>query len=307
MEFNVDLTIEYPNQVFVGEKFDVSWTAFNDIEDVAGYELYRCVNDGSWTKIFEEKTSISTYVFTDTAQSAWHTVMYRVRAYNAEGTYSGYGSIARWCTVNSALVITCEEAEDGGDLGEKSAPFSVTVEVVDLCNEMSVWFAVDDRQKDGPIKHYQYSGSEEESSFTIPVTAEIFYGLTNGSHTLTITVEDDVNDPATYTLNFIRQVSEAIVTLETPFDADGQITTCALEVDGDIPDDVGYFSAKVTNNAKDDTPTWEDCTAAVKNGSAYSFQNETAENGFSFNFRVRVCRGANDIGGYIKAVRGGFQ
>ena len=64
---------------------------------------------------------------------------------------------------------------------------------------------------------------------------------------------------------------------------------------------------KVTNNANDTAPAWEDCTAEVKNGGNHVFTNETAANGFAFNFKVEVERGASGIGGYISSVQGGFQ
>lgn len=37
------------------------------------------------------------------------------------------------------------------------------------------------------------------------------------------------------------------------------------------------------------------------------FANETAANGFAFNFRLRVERGPSGQGGYITSVQGGFQ
>ena len=75
---------------------------------------------------------------------------------------------------------------------------------------------------------------------------------------------------------------------------------------GHIPADADY-TVEVTNNANDDDPVWEDCTIEVKNGGNHIFTNETAENGFAFNFRVNVKRGASGEGGYISGIQGGFQ
>ena len=61
---------------------------------------------------------------------------------------------------------------------------------------------------------------------------------------------------------------------------------------------------EVTNNAKDDAPVWEDCTAEVKSGANHIFENKTAANGFAFNFRVTAERGASGEGGYINGVNG---
>ena len=89
-------------------------------------------------------------------------------------------------------------------------------------------------------------------------------------------------------------------------EADDIITICVLSVAGDIPADADY-TVEVTNNGNDDAPVWEDCTTEVKNGGNHIFENETAEKGFAFNFRVSVKRGASGKGGYINSVQGGFQ
>ena len=88
--------------------------------------------------------------------------------------------------------------------------------------------------------------------------------------------------------------------------ADAKITLCALSVIGSIPADAEY-TVEVTNNALDDTPVWEDCTTQVKTGANYIFENETAANGYAFNFRISAKRGTSGVGGYITSVQGGFQ
>ena len=88
--------------------------------------------------------------------------------------------------------------------------------------------------------------------------------------------------------------------------ADAQITICVLSVAGFIPADAEY-KVEVTNNANDETPVWEDCTAEVKNSANHIFENKTAANGFAFNFRITAERGVSGEGGYITSVQGGFQ
>jgi hypothetical protein len=63
----------------------------------------------------------------------------------------------------------------------------------------------------------------------------------------------------------------------------------------------------VTNNAKDTTPMWEDATADVKKGVNHIFTNQTAANGFAFNFKLTVSRGDSDTGGYISNIGGAFE
>ena len=79
-----------------------------------------------------------------------------------------------------------------------------------------------------------------------------------------------------------------------------------LSITGHIPADAD-LKVEVTNNAKDSSPKWEDCTAEVRNGGNHIFINQDAENGYAFNFKVTVKRGLSGEGGYIKSVQGGFQ
>lgn len=45
----------------------------------------------------------------------------------------------------------------------------------------------------------------------------------------------------------------------------------------------------------------------MKLGANHVFTNETAANGFAFNFKVEVERGENGQGGCINSVQGGFE
>ena len=142
-----------------------------------------------------------------------------------------------------------------------------------------------------------------QNSFQI--TGETFMKLLNGKHMLTITANDS-KVSAVHSLTFSKLVTSASVTLKQPMAADGPITVCVLAVSGFIPADAEY-AVEVTNNAKDNAPVWEDCTAAVRAGANHVFSNKTAAKGFAFNFRLNVSRGSSGTGGYITSVQGGFQ
>ena len=98
----------------------------------------------------------------------------------------------------------------------------------------------------------------------------------------------------------------ASITLAQPMEADAQITLCAITVGGLIPADA-VFKVEVTNNGKDSSPVWEDATTEARNGRNHLFTNQTAANGFAFNFRVTAERGASGESGYIASIQGGFQ
>ena len=156
---------------------------------------------------------------------------------------------------------------------------------------------------DGVVKRTFTATKSQNNSFA--VTGEYFMKLLNGNHTMVIESSDGKETTA-LTLTFAKKVVKAVITLETPMDADAKISICAITVTGHIPTDADY-TVEVTNNAKDDSPVWEDCTQECKNGNNYLFQNETAANGFAFNFRVTAERGDSDEGGYITSIQGGFQ
>ena len=80
----------------------------------------------------------------------------------------------------------------------------------------------------------------------------------------------------------------------------------AITVGGLIPADA-VFKVEVTNNGKDSSPVWEDATTEARNGRNHLFTNQTAANGFAFNFRVTAERGASGESGYIASIQGGFQ
>lgn len=109
-----------------------------------------------------------------------------------------------------------------------------------------------------------------------------------------------------HTLTFTKKVNAASISLAEPMEADAAITACALSIEGEIPDDAN-LTIKVTNNANDTSPVWEDCTNEIKLGRNHVFTNQTASNGFAFNFRIEVSRGTSGTGGYITSVQGGFQ
>ncbi len=200
--------------------------------------------------------------------------------------------------VNTPPAFSCD-TPSGSDLGTKASGFSIPYTVGDADNDaVTVTEAVD-----GTVKRTYAATLGASNSFQ--VTGELFMTLLNGKHTLTVTANDGTVT-ATHTLTFTKEVTSATISLEAPMDADGQITLCVLSVLGSIPDDA-VFKAEVTNNAYDAAPVWEDCTAEVKAGANHVFKNQTATNGFAFNFRVSVERGESGTGGYIVSVQGGFQ
>lgn len=290
-------SITVPNTVLGGATLTVTWGAASDQDgNLAGYSLEREVDgSGQWSVVYTGNT----LSYTDTITKGWASVKYRVRAYDTNNAYSGYvTSPSRPVNNNTAPEIACT-SPSGSNLGTKDAGFTVSYTVSDVDgDEVSVTEAID-----GVTKRTFTAALGTSNSFK--VNGEYFMKLLNGDHTMTITANDG-KASTVHSLTFKKEVTGASVTLEAPMEADALITICVLSVAGFIPADA-HYTVEVTNNAKDDAPVWEDCTAEVKSGANHIFENKTAANGFAFNFRVTAERGASGEGGYINSVQGGFQ
>lgn len=289
-------SIAVPNDVKGGSTLVISWTAASDSDgNLSGYILERSTDGGSsYTQVY--KGNALTY--TDTITKGWSAVMYRVKAYDSYNAQSGYTtSTKRTVDNNTAPTITTSSA---ANLGTKSSGFTISYSVDD--KDAGDTLTVTEKL-DGTTKRTYTATRKTTNSFA--VTGEYFQKITNGSHTMTVTVTDG-KATVTKTFTFTKAVTAASITLAKPMEADAQITLCAITVGGLIPADA-VFKVEVTNNGKDSSPVWEDATTEARNGRNHLFTNQTAANGFAFNFRVTAERGASGESGYIASIQGGFQ
>lgn len=289
-------SIAVPKDVKGGSTLVISWTAASDSDgNLSGYILERSTDGGfAYTQVY--KGNALTY--TDTITKGWSTVMYRVKAYDSYDAQSGYTtSTKRTVDNNTAPTITTSSA---ANLGTKSSGFTISYSVDD---EDAVDTLTVTEKLDGTTKRTYTATRKTTNSFA--VTGEYFQKITNGSHTMTVTVTDG-KATVTKTFTFTKAVTAASITLAKPMEADAQITLCAITVGGLIPADA-VFKVEVTNNGKDSSPVWEDATTEARNGRNHLFTNQTAANGFAFNFRVTAERGASGESGYIASIQGGFQ
>ena len=289
-------SIAVPKDVKGGSTLVISWTAASDSDgNLSGYILERSTDGGSsYTQVY--KGNALTY--TDTITKGWSTVMYRVKAYDSYNAQSGYTtSTKRTVDNNTTPTITTSSA---ANLGTKSSGFTISYSVDD--KDAGDTLTVTEKL-DGTTKRTYTATRKTTNSFA--VTGEYFQKITNGSHTMTVTVTDG-KATVTKTFTFTKAVTAASITLAKPMEADAQITLCAITVGGLIPADA-VFKVEVTNNSKDSSPVWEDATTEARNGRNHLFTNQTAANGFAFNFRVTAERGASGESGYIASIQGGFQ
>ena len=255
-------SIAVPKDVKGGSTLVISWTAASDSDgNLSGYILERSTDGGSaYTQVY--KGDALTY--TDTITKGWSTVMYRVKAYDSYDAQSGYTtSTKRTVDNNTAPTITTSSA---ANLGTKSSGFTISYSVDD---EDAMDTLTVTEKLDGTTKRTYTATRKTTNSFA--VTGEYFQKITNGSHTMTVTVTDG-KATVTKKFTFTKAVTAANITLAQPMEADAQITLCAISVGGLIPADA-MFKVEVTNNGKDSSPVWEDATTEARNGRNHLFTN----------------------------------
>ena len=290
-------SITVPLSVIGGESLTITWAASSDSDgNLSGYILQRKVGAGEWAEVYRGNA----LTYQDTITKGWTSVQYRVAAYDSYNAQSAWTtSETRTVDNNTAPVITCD-TPSGSDLGTKTSGFSISYQVDDADgDDVTVTEKMDSTTK----RSYE---ATLEATNQFQVTGTYFQQLLNGQHTMKMVAQDAGGKSSEYSLTFTKSVTSCSITMTEPMEADAQITIMAMSVIGEIPADATY-QVLVTNNAKDTEPVWEDATSEVKNGANYLFENQTATNGFAFNFKVIASRGASGTGGYISSIQGGFQ
>lgn len=187
------------------------------------------------------------------------------------------------------------------NLGTKNEGFEFTYTVEDADgDQVTVREYLDNTLK------RTYAATAGESNTFQAVADANWQRVLNGEHTLKVVANDGKEDSEAYAVTFTKAVYSAGVTLETPMEADDQIRVMVMALVGSVPADA-ELEVLVTNNAKDDEPVWEDATGDVKTGTNHVFANQTAANGFAFNFKLTVSRGENGQGGYLTSIGGAFE
>lgn len=203
-------------------------------------------------------------------------------------------------SVNTAPTISGSYAT-GTNLGTKTAGFNLTYTVADADGD-----TVTVKEYLDNVLQRTYTATLGVTNTFQCVTAANFQTVLNGAHTLKVVANDGKADSAAYTITFTKKVTKATITLASALPADDTIQVMVMTLTSSIPADAN-LEVLVTNNANDSSPVWEDATADIKSGVNHVFTNKTAANGFAFNFKLSVERGASDTGGYISNIGGAFE
>lgn len=203
-------------------------------------------------------------------------------------------------SVNTAPTISGSYAT-GTNLGTKTAGFNLTYTVADADGD-----TVTVKEYLDNVLQRTYTATLGATNTFQCVTAANFQTVLNGAHTLKVVANDGKADSAAYTITFTKKVTKATITLASALPADDIIQVMVMTLTSSIPAGAN-LKVLVTNNANDSSPVWEDATVDIKSGVNHVFINKTAANGFAFNFKLSVERGASDTGGYISNIGGAFE
>ena len=287
-------TITPPTTVYGGKANSISWGFASDPDgDTLTYQLECSLNGGAYTAIYNGTSTVYAHLVPFGTSS----VTYRVKATDPSGASSAYTtSSARTVVNNNAPVISGVDH----NLGVKSSGFTGKYTVTDAdSNTVTVTEAIDGVQ----IRALVATLGQE---ITYSVTGNTWLALPNGSHTLTISATDGV-DTIVRTITFTKLVETLVIRNSTPWQTSTMPTRIMLVVTRNIPSGA-TFKVEVCNNGYDESPTWEDATAAVVSGLVHVFSNAT-KTAASWGVLVRVTVARNGAAGacYVSAIGGNFE
>ena len=290
---NAPTTLNVPT-IYGGKTNPIAWSSATDADgDVLTYHLECSINGGDYTLVYSG--SINSY--THLVPFGTSSVSYRVKATDPDGESSGYTTSAAITVVNNnAPVISGTDT----NLGVKSDDFTGTYTVTDANSDtVTVTEAIDGVQ----IRALVAKLGEE---ITYGVTETTWLALANGSHTLTISATDGI-DTTVRTIVFTKLVDKFSIRNSTPWVSSTMPSRIMLVITRNIPS-TSKFKVEVCNNGYDTSPTWEDCTDAVKSGLVHPFKNAT-KTATNWGVLVRVTVERNGAAGacYISAIGGNFE
>ena len=264
-------------------------------------------DDGSWTNL---ATSSATQ-FSLAIPRGTKKVQVRVQAKDDSGfTSTDYTTSEIVEVINGAPPSINWEFEDNPhDYGEVNAPFSFEYNVTDpdagdTFNVTETVISEDNRSL--ATKKYTNSGSGSKFTFDL-INEDVFQKVSNEVQSSAIIDVIDSNglEATSHKLIFKKYVDEVTITFKSPLSLEGDITKGVIYIAGYIPENSIYY-VKVTNNANDSDPVWQDVTLDVIAGRIFYFANVKRSSQAAFNFELYVKRGEAHEGGFIDTILGAF-
>ena len=292
-------SINVPAVIYGGKNNVISWSATTDPNgDTIAYSLECLLNDDRAVEIYRGTALSYTHLLPFGTTSA----QYQVRAIDSFGEGSTYRASTIRSSDAGTIINNNAPTIDGTDanLGVKSSGFSGTYKVNDSNNNMvTVTEFIDGVQ----IRAFVPTLG---ATNTYSITDNTWLALSNGSHTLTIRATDGI-DTSVRTYTFTKLVESFTIRNSTPWSATTMPSRIMLVVTRNLPA-TATFKVEVCNNGHDTTPTWEDCTNAVRSGMVHVFSNKTkTATNWGVVVRVTVARNGATGACYVSAIGGNFE
>lgn len=288
-------SINVPTAIYGNRKTTIIWPESTDLDgDLAGYILQRSADSGDFTEIYKG----ADLTFTDTVTFGWKSVQYRVAAYDTVGWQSD------WLTSETRTVVNNKPAVISGtdeNLGTKSEGFTRSYTVTDPESDR---VTVEERIDDVLIRSHTPTLGETN---VFSVTEDAWLRLFNGTHTMTITAKDAIENITVITYTFTKAVDSFTIRNIMPLTADIRPTRMRLSVTREIPAGA-TFTAYLCNNGFDSDPTWEDATSAVTGHLIHIFVN-TAKTApaWGIGVKIEVARGTGEGACYVSQIDGNYE
>lgn len=267
-----------PGKVISRSETEISWTKSTDPEgDPISYRLERSLDGGDFVERY--KGSFTRYK--DIIEDKGHTsVVYRVTAIDSIDNESESLTSAS-IPVSDNTIPIIETASD--DLGKITTAYSVSYKVVDP-DEGQTW-TVAEKLDDKVLKTFD---AKVGTSYTCKMSAGDWQKVLNGKHILKIEVVDSDGSKSAKEISFEKAVTKLDFMLDKTGvqGIDKMPKRAILSMSGNVPAEAS-IKIEITNNALDDKPVWQDCTAQVLGNKKIFFSNKekTAEK-WAVNVRV---------------------
>lgn len=286
-------------------------------DSIITYTIQYRFDGGDWNTL----TSVSTTQFSLSVPMDTQTVQVRVQAKDSTGFTSTDYTESEVVNVTNGdpPQITSPLGDSPYDMGDVTEPFAFyyTLTDPDYGDKSSIYEKIEFGGYLGTIEsetNNVASGTNLEFSLfsdaakDAGITLEQFWLVVPHETQLTASVRAEDShglESNKYQVLFKKKINETMITLDPPLAVSGSITDGIIYVNGYVPLDA-EFSVKVTNNANDEDPVWQDVTADVEAGRVFKFANARTTGGPAFNFQVHAKRGSSNEGGFIDSVVGAF-
>ena len=301
-------SIATPANPFRGDDIRITWGESTDPDgNLAGFRIQRSVNGGTWSQVFQGAAR----EFSETVQTAWESVQYRVAAFDTFDAQSGWMNSPIRLPQDRVAITVAQDASSDIRNG-----MTITTD-----SERTVVFRVSNNRDTNMTARYTailtLNGVQVASRvnqvidgglFTLDLSVVQWQQLLNRQHTYTLTVTDVSGNTAQGRIEFTKNVTRVILQSAPIFvdiSNNTPIRNFLMNILGAMRLDAGAtLLVEITNNANDPVPVWQPLTNDQLNSGYHSIHNTLVQNGNYFAFRLTADRGTSGQPCWIDKISG---